>query len=67
MDFSEALKAMRMGSEVAREEWRGQIANWHLYPPGDTKIMQSNPDGTFTMKENLRVDDILADDWWILP
>jgi len=64
MDFSEALKAMGMGSKIAREAWRGHISHWQLL---NGAIWQAKPDGNLRDMPSLPTVDILADDWWIVP
>jgi hypothetical protein len=63
MDFIEALKAMRMGNRVSRQKWRGGIAYWKLTNKG---IEQTMPDGATRLLETVIVENILADDWWIV-
>jgi len=63
MNFSEALKAMKMGSKVSREAWRGKISC--IYRKGELFI-QEYPDGNEWLKPCFTVNDILAEDWWIV-
>ena len=39
MDFCEALKAMKMGSKVSREAWRGKIAHWRIKTTEDGPLI----------------------------
>ena len=64
MNFSEALKAMKMGSKVSREAWRGTIS--YIYITDDERIMGRYPNGHESDTDVIDNDDILADDWWIV-
>ena len=66
MNFSEALKAMKMGSKVSREAWRGTIAHWEL--SSDHKIISEIRADHLAGKvfDKVPLEDILADDWWIV-
>jgi len=68
MDFAEALKAMRMGSKVAREAWRGRISYWFIFErrAGDPQLYQMNPKSRKHRIIRIQGDDILANDWWIV-
>jgi len=67
MNFSEALKAMRMGSKVAREAWRGKIAHWEIISILARDVLsQVLPDGATNNFAAIHQEDILADDWWIV-
>jgi hypothetical protein len=65
MDFAEALTAMKLGSHVSRELWRGKVSNWRMdgEPP---RITATYPSGVEEMIHSLLAEDILADDWWIV-
>lgn len=78
MNFSEALKAMKMGSKVSREAWRGQISHWkiatHLIADKKSKgpihekvireFLPAQRSGEIVDK--VKTESILADDWWIV-
>lgn len=61
MNFSEALKAMKMGSKVSREAWRGKVSYWHR--EGE-KILATYPNETVEAIHSMIIEDILAEDWW---
>jgi len=63
MNFSEALKAMKMGSKVSREVWRGKIS-FICIDNGELWIRL--PDGKNRLKATFKAEEILADDWWIV-
>lgn len=63
MNFSEALKAMKIGSKVSREAWRG--LKTHLYMIGED-IHEVMPDGSDSVLFAVEVKGIFADDWWIV-
>jgi len=63
MNFSEALKAMKMGNKVSREDWRGRIHG--IFRVGDLFILECS-NGTQIIKEEIKTNDILAEDWWIV-
>ena len=63
MNFSEALKAMKMGSKVSREAWRGHLQC--VYRVSDLFIVICS-NGTELIKETFTTGDILAEDWWIV-
>lgn len=64
MNFLEAFKAMTMGSRISRRAWRGTVSFWKMY--SKTEITEHLPDGSKKPKDNISVDDLLADDWWIV-
>ena len=64
MNFSEALKAMKMGSKVSREAWRGVVSYYRLKKNG--YIEDARPDGTKEEKEHIHVGDIFAEDWFLV-
>jgi hypothetical protein len=69
MNFSEALTAMRMGSKVSRELWRGEVSYWQLVPAVDAMppaILATYPNGTDELVHSMITEDILAEDWWIV-
>ena len=67
MDFCEALKAMKMGSKVSREAWRGKIAHWRIEVIDDGPLlMELQPDGMEYAVLTIQPEDILAEDWWIV-
>ena len=69
MDFSEALKAMKMGNKVSRGAWRGRVSSCAIIEEKHTHktvISKNTPDGNSTVISMLDSDDILADDWWII-
>ncbi|MBE3144997.1 MAG: DUF2829 domain-containing protein [Planctomycetes bacterium] len=69
MNFSEALKAMKMGSKVSREAWRGLIAYYEITKEPHTNttvIKRFIPDGRNIIVSNIDIDDILAEDWWLV-
>ena len=69
MNFSEALKAMKMGSKVSREAWRGKISYCAIVEEPHTHktvISKYMPDGSRTILGLIDSDDILADDWWLV-
>jgi len=63
MSFSEALKAMTMGNYVSREIWRGKVSSWHL---ADGKLYALYPTGYLQQIHSMIIDDILAEDWWVV-
>ncbi|MCJ7828231.1 MAG: DUF2829 domain-containing protein [Dehalococcoidia bacterium] len=69
MNFSEALKAMKMGSKASRESWRGRISYWFMSEDanGESLIMEMKPnDDTDELVENVSLEEIFAEDWWIV-
>jgi hypothetical protein len=69
MNFSEALTAMRMGSKVSREIWRGKVSHWQLIPAVDSMppmIMASYPTGLDEIVHSFLTEDVLAEDWWVV-
>jgi len=70
MNFSEALKVMKMGSKVSREAWRGINSFWYI-PSGQEEIFQRRPDGKegkvrlLDWTEN-EPDFYKDDDWWVV-
>ncbi len=66
MNFSEALKAMKMGNKVSREVWRGKIAHWTLLITNKLMLIETAPDGTFNKSVEIKSEDILADDWFLV-
>lgn len=65
MNFSEALKAMKMGSKVSREVWRGRISYWYI-PKGKDVFMQVLPDDSEKQIESISMISFFAEDWWIV-
>ena len=63
MNFSEALKAIKMGSKVSRETWRGKIS-FICIDNGELWIRL--PDGKNRLKATFKAEDILADDWFLV-
>lgn len=63
MNFSEALKLMKMGSKVSREAWRGTIS-FICIDNGEVWIRL--PDGKNRLKSTFKSNDILAEDWWLV-
>ena len=63
MNFSEALKAMKMGSKVSRELWRGRIS--HIYRD-DVLFMVVYPGGMEILLTNFTTQEVLADDWFVV-
>lgn len=63
MNFSEALKAMKMGSKVSREIWRGQVSC--VYRIHELFITVCS-NGTEIIKDEFKAEDILADDWFVV-
>jgi hypothetical protein len=64
MDFAEALKAMRMGSKVARFAWHGKIFFWAIEKEG---LMQTGFAGHKRRQiKKMLVEDVLAKDWHIV-
>ena len=63
MNFSEALKAMKMGSKVSRELWRGHLQC--VYRVGDLFVSVCS-NGTELIKTEFATTDILAEDWWLV-
>ena len=73
MNFSEALKAMKRGSKVSREAWRGRKSYWIIVEYKDDitsgmskQIQEHYPDGTWNYISELNVSAVLDDDWWIV-
>lgn len=71
MDFSEALKAMKMGSKVSRELWRGKVSFWQIKenPPGALRpfqIIATYPNELTEQIHSMIDEDILAEDWWLV-
>jgi len=68
MDFSEALKAMRMGSRVCRYEWFGKILHWNLLEKaGNESIIESRyMSRRAKIVKKLAAEDVLAKDWHIV-
>jgi Protein of unknown function (DUF2829) len=79
MDFSDALRAMKAGSEVYREAWNNDPAGTPANRRNIMLIMEAEIDGQLTpMMVARRIDglilpfggsqwDILGDDWEIAP
>ena len=66
MKFDEALKAMRMGSKVARESWRDKrVMYWFILErrPGMERLYSFSGIKYKYMLSRVSTDDILADDW----
>lgn len=69
MDFSEALKAMRMGNRIARYAWRGRIFYWEISKKGrDERILSMLFDGKQPkLVKRLPAEDVLAkEDWYVV-
>lgn len=68
MDFTEALKAMRLGNKVSRETWRGKISYWWLHKrlKGNEFIHEVKPNGKTRILVKIATEDILSNDWWIV-
>jgi len=69
MNFSEALKAMKMGSKIARETWRGHILYWQYKErlnKRSASIKEFAVSGKTRKINRVKTEDILADDWWIV-
>jgi hypothetical protein len=67
MNFSEALKAMKMGNKVSREAWRGTVSCWRIN--SKSRLIEVQPDGQayFVGDEiPVKAEDILAEDWWVV-
>jgi len=63
MNFSEALKAMKIGSKVSREAWRGEISFWEIK---DDKLFSQFPNGSYQEEKAVNFYNILAEDWWLV-
>lgn len=68
MNFSEALKAMKMGNKVSREAWRGKISYWIMDEEiNEPSIHEYGPDGKHIRNfDDVNLVDILAEDWWLV-
>ena len=68
MNFCEALKAMQMGSKVSREAWRGRISYWDKFVSKDgvNYIRQVKPNSESILLEAISLEEIYADDWWVV-
>lgn len=69
MNFSEALKAMKMGLKVARESWRGKNSYCAIITEPHTKkkfISKTMPDGSNIIMHFIDSEEVLAEDWWIV-
>jgi len=67
MDFAEALKAMKLGSKVSREAWRGKISYWWIHKRrGYENIHEVKPTGRTKVLAKIDAKDIVSDDWWIV-
>ena len=67
MNFSEALKAMKMGSKVSREAWRGKISCWRINK--DKKLVRVETNGFAYLLGSeilIQAEDILAEDWFLV-
>ena len=63
MNFSEALKAMKMGNKVSREAWRGKKSYWAFT---EGQLREYFPDGNWEYILSAKQKDILADDWFLV-
>jgi hypothetical protein len=63
MNFEEVLKAMRMGNKVSREKWRGTFSHWYRVKD---EIIEVNPSGSGRSLDLIDVENILADDWFLV-
>jgi len=67
MNFSEALKAMKMGNKVSREIWRGKISHWCINTENKLVRVETNGFGYLLGIEILiQAEDILAEDWFLV-
>jgi len=69
IDFSEALKAMKMGSRIAREAWRGHVLYWQLkgrLNKSSASITEFAVSGKTRKINRVKTEDVLAEDWWIV-
>jgi len=67
MNFSEALKAMKMGNKVSREAWRGKISHWCINKDKKLVRVETNGFGYLLGIEFLiQAEDILAEDWFLV-
>ena len=65
MNFLEAVKAMDMGNKVSREVWRGQISYWEMCRHC-TCIHETYPNGKSTCFKKIMLEEVLAEDWFIV-
>lgn len=65
MDFIHAFKLLKTGRRAARGEWMGKIAYWEYCGTADS-VRQVMPDGTASCFDSVKIDDILADDWYMV-
>jgi hypothetical protein len=63
MNFSEALKAMKMGNKISREAWRGEISCMYIHKGANIRLQY--PDGT-TRVYRLGIEELEADDWFLV-
>lgn len=69
MNFSKALKAMKMGSRIARETWRGRVVCWRYTDrlnKTSASIHELAVSGKTRKINRIKTEDVLADDWWIV-
>lgn len=69
MNFAEALKAMKMGSKIAREAWRRHILYWQYKKKlnkGSASIKEFAVSGKTRKINRIKTEDVLAGDWWIV-
>uniref|UniRef100_A0A6M3LNE2 Thoeris anti-defense 2-like domain-containing protein n=1 Tax=viral metagenome TaxID=1070528 RepID=A0A6M3LNE2_9ZZZZ len=68
MDFCEALRAMRMGSKVARYEWYGRIFFWNILEDCKKEtIIQTGFNGRRPKTiAKVPAEDVLAKDWYVV-
>lgn len=71
MNFSEALNAMKMGSKVSREAWRGTVSYWTIAEYTDefgtsNQIYEYDPKGDQNFVHTINPEDILAEDWFLV-
>ncbi len=69
MNFSEALKVMKMGSKIAREEWRDRVLYWQLkgkLNKSSASITEFAVSGKTRKITRIKTEDVLATDWWVV-
>jgi len=68
MDFAEALKMAKMGSEIARYSWKSKFyltAEYAKhYPPSIVAVDAVSRKRTPWQPTT---EDLFAEDWWIIP
>ncbi|MHC4526250.1 MAG: Thoeris anti-defense Tad2 family protein [Planctomycetota bacterium] len=63
MNFSEALKAMKMGNKVSREAWRGKISHWYMT---DDRLVEVQPTGFEDIVAVFDPKLFFTDDWFLV-